>query len=80
MTTKKTSVSIPIDLLASFKEEAARLYRTGRTIDFNKVNNSAINEFALRHFFTLPPDERDKAFVGLYEPEAAAGAGAHESA
>lgn len=62
---QKASVHIPLEVIALFKDEVARLYRSGHDLDLGKISNISIAEHALRHFFTLPTDERDKAFTSL---------------
>lgn len=66
---QKASVHIPIEVIALFKEEVARLYRSGHDLDLGKISNISIAEYALRHFFTLSPEERDKAFAPLITVE-----------
>jgi hypothetical protein len=62
---QKASVHIPLEVIALFKEEVARLYRSGHDLDLGKISNISIAEHALRHFFTLSTEERDKAFIPL---------------
>ena len=66
---KKASVHIPLEVIAFFKDEVARLYRSGHDLDLQRISNISIAEYALRHFFTLPIEERDKAFEPLMSAE-----------